>query len=139
MCATVNGKAHGVRCFSLAFSDTAVMKGQNDYQMGNKPVQTGEHADIHGAKMTPLQFKAWRKGLGYKQKDVAELLGLKKRVIQYYEKGKRDGKAVEIPKSVELACHAISNGVGGFDGSTVAPLPPRVEADEAEDEEASGD
>jgi transcriptional regulator with XRE-family HTH domain len=89
--------------------------------------------------MTPSQFKAWRKSLGYKQKDVAELLGLKKRVIQYYEKGKRDGKAVEIPKSVELACHAISSGIGGFDGITVTPLAQRIEADEADDEEASGD
>ncbi len=89
--------------------------------------------------MTPTQFKSWRKGLGYKQKEVAELLGLKKRVIQYYEKGKRDGKAVEIPKSVELACHAISNGVGGFDGTTTMPLPARIEVDDADDEEASGD
>jgi transcriptional regulator with XRE-family HTH domain len=89
--------------------------------------------------MTPSQFKAWRKGLGYKQKEVAELLGLKKRVIQYYEKGKRDGKAVEIPKSVELACHAISKGVGGFDGIEVTPVPQKFEADDGEDEEASGD
>lgn len=68
--------------------------------------------------MTPGDFKAWRKGLGFKQKEVADLLGLKKRVIQYYEKGKRDGKAVGIPKCVELACHALSAGIGGFDGKT---------------------
>ncbi len=43
--------------------------------------------------MTPGQFTAWRKALGLKQKDAADLLGLKKRVIQYYEKGKRDGKS----------------------------------------------
>ena len=73
--------------------------------------------------MTPAQFKSWRKHLGLKQKDAAELLGLKKRVIQYYERGKRDGKSVGIPKSVELACYAISTGIGGFDGTVTEPVP----------------
>ncbi|MCU0791232.1 MAG: helix-turn-helix domain-containing protein, partial [Nitratireductor sp.] len=50
--------------------------------------------------MTPGEFRSWRKGLGLKQKDVADLLGLKKRVIQYYEKGRRDDKPVEIPRTV---------------------------------------
>ena len=54
--------------------------------------------------MTPHQFKAWRKAMGLKQKEAAERLGLKKRVIQYYEHGHRDGKKVAVPKSVELAC-----------------------------------
>lgn len=72
--------------------------------------------------MTPVEFKAWRKGRGLKQKDAAELLGLKKRVIQYYEKGKRDGKTVEVPRAVELACWAITQGVGGYDGETAMPL-----------------
>ncbi|MEC9343750.1 MAG: helix-turn-helix transcriptional regulator [Pseudomonadota bacterium] len=73
--------------------------------------------------MTPDQFRDWRKSLGLKQKDVAELLGLKKRVIQYYEKGKRDGKSVGIPRTVELACYALSAGIGGFDGGNVEPVP----------------
>lgn len=66
--------------------------------------------------MSPSQFKAWRKSLGLKQKEAAEKLGLKKRMIQYYETGKRDGKKVEIPKSVRLACFALMNGVEEFDG-----------------------
>ncbi|MEH6719477.1 MAG: helix-turn-helix transcriptional regulator [Aurantimonas endophytica] len=70
--------------------------------------------------MTPETFKTWRKSLGLKQKDAAEKLGLKKRVIQYYEKGDRDGKKVEIPKSVELACMALSLGYEAYDGR---PLP----------------
>ena len=69
-----------------------------------------------GKRMTPEQFKAWRKALKLKQKDAAELLGLKKRMIQYYEKGDRDGRKVEIPKSVRLACFAITQGVQDFDG-----------------------
>ena len=32
--------------------------------------------------MGPAQFKAWRKSLGLKQKEAAEKLGLKKRMIQ---------------------------------------------------------
>lgn len=66
--------------------------------------------------MKPAQFRAWRKGMGYKQKEAAEHLGLKKRMIQYYENGNRDGKPVEIPKSVRLACYALSNGIFDFDG-----------------------
>ena len=46
--------------------------------------------------------------MGLKQREAADLLGLKKRVIQYYEQGERDGKPVDIPKSVALACYAIT-------------------------------
>ena len=73
--------------------------------------------------MKPDAFKAWRKKLGLKQKEAAELLGLKKRVIQYYEKGKRDGKNVDIPKTVELACYALSLGITGFDGEKIKRVP----------------
>lgn len=66
--------------------------------------------------MKPAQFKKWRKSLGFKQKDAAEVLGLKKRMIQYYEKGDRDGRPVDIPKTVCLACYAISLGVRDFNG-----------------------
>jgi transcriptional regulator with XRE-family HTH domain len=72
--------------------------------------------------MTPHQFKAWRKAMGLKQKEAAEQLGLKKRVIQYYEHGHRDGKKVAVPKSVELACYALSLGIASYDG-TLKPKP----------------
>lgn len=75
---------------------------------------------MNGA-MTPDQFRAWRKSLGLKQKEAADRLGLKKRMIQYYEKGERDGKSVEIPKTVRLACYALSLGVADFDGARPAP------------------
>lgn len=70
------------------------------------------------AVMTPEHFRQWRKSLGLKQKDAADRLGLKKRMIQYYEKGDRDGRPVEIPKSVRLACYAISKGIDDFNGET---------------------
>ena len=54
--------------------------------------------------------------MGFKQKEAAEKLGLKKRVIQYYEHGRRDGKKIDVPKAVELACYALSVGVMEFDG-----------------------
>lgn len=68
--------------------------------------------------MTPEQFRAWRRSRGLKQKDAADQLGLKKRMIQYYEKGNRDGRPVEIPKSIRLACYALTCGIEDFDGST---------------------
>jgi transcriptional regulator with XRE-family HTH domain len=66
--------------------------------------------------VTPSEFKAWRKGLGLRQKEAAERLGLKKRVIQYYERGHRDGKKLAIPKAIELACYAVANGIDSYDG-----------------------
>jgi len=61
-------------------------------------------------------FRHWRKRHKMSQKDAAKALGLKPRIIQYYEKGERDGKKVEIPLSVRLACYAIESGVGDFNG-----------------------
>ena len=75
------------------------------------------------ATMSPGQFRHWRKSLGLKQKEAADLLGLKKRMIQYYEKGERDGKKIVIPKYVRLACYAVSNGVEDFDGNEVEMAP----------------
>lgn len=66
--------------------------------------------------MNPEAFRAWRQSLGWKQKEAADKLGLKKRMIQYYEKGDRNGKSVEIPKSVRLACYALAAGVADYDG-----------------------
>ena len=79
--------------------------------------------------MQPDDFRTWRKALGWKQKDAAEKLGLKKRVIQYYEKGDRDGKAIEIPKTVELACLALTLGFESYDGQA---MPRAVAASTAE-------
>ena len=76
--------------------------------------------------MSPAQFKAWRKSLSLKQKEAAEKLGFKKRMIQYYETGKRDGKAVEIPKAIRLACYALAAGVEDFDGSARQPDEPKA-------------
>ena len=66
--------------------------------------------------MKPLEFKRWRRSLGLSQKDAADALGLKRRVVQYYEKGERDGEAVKIPKTVRLACYAIANGITDYHG-----------------------
>ncbi|WP_350335010.1 helix-turn-helix domain-containing protein [Coralliovum pocilloporae] len=69
--------------------------------------------------MSPEGFRAWRKQMGLKQKDAADRLGLKKRMVQYYEKGERNGVPVSIPKAVRLACYAITNGIDDFDGKHV--------------------
>lgn len=76
--------------------------------------------------MTPELFRKWRKSLGLKQKDAAEVLGLKKRMIQYYEKGDRNGRPVEIPKAVRLACFALSAGIVDFDGLAPVAAAPRA-------------
>lgn len=73
--------------------------------------------------MSPKQFRHWRRELGLKQKEAAELLGLKKRMIQYYEKGERNGHPVTIPKYVRLACYALDQGVDDFDGTTIKRIP----------------
>ena len=73
-------------------------------------------------EMSPRQFRRWRKNLGLSQKEAAKALGLKARMVQYYEKGEREGKKVEVPLSVRLACWSLQNGVGDFDGVTPLPL-----------------
>lgn len=76
--------------------------------------------------MTADQFFRWRKGLRLKQKDAAELLGLQKRMIQYYEKGSRDGKPVTIPKSIRLACYALEQGIEDYDGTNAKHINPKL-------------
>jgi transcriptional regulator with XRE-family HTH domain len=61
-------------------------------------------------------FKRWRKSLELSQKEAADALGLKRRVVQYYEKGERDGDPVKIPRTVRLACYAIMIGVEDYQG-----------------------
>jgi transcriptional regulator with XRE-family HTH domain len=64
----------------------------------------------------PGDFKKWRKSLKLSQKEAAQALGLKRRMIQYYEKGERDGDKVDIPRSVRLACFALTEGVEDYHG-----------------------
>ena len=66
--------------------------------------------------MEPSDFRKWRKSLKLSQKEAAHALGLKRRMIQYYEKGERDGDKVDIPLSVRLACFAITEGVEDYHG-----------------------
>jgi transcriptional regulator with XRE-family HTH domain len=78
-------------------------------------------------------FKRWRKGLELSQREAADRLGLKRRVVQYYEKGERDGGPVKIPRTVRLACFAIVSGVNDYHG------PDRDKKDKKDrDEEAAG-
>ena len=67
-------------------------------------------------EMKPGDFKRWRKALKLSQKEAAEVLGPKRRVVQYYEKGERDGESVTIPKYIRLACCAVASGVQDYTG-----------------------
>lgn len=82
--------------------------------------------------MKPGDFKRWRKALKLSQKEAAEALGLKRRVVQYYEKGERDGETVQIPKYIRLACSALAAGVRDYAG------PARDRAQPAKPVEAEG-
>ena len=37
--------------------------------------------------MSPASFRRWRKSLHLSQKEAAAALGIKRRILQYYEKG----------------------------------------------------
>ncbi len=87
-------------------------------------------------RMTSNHFKAWRKALGLSQKKAADALGLKNRIVQYYEKGERDGEKVKIPKHVRLACYALSLGVADYHGPEARCAGRRAQA--AEPQEARG-
>ena len=66
--------------------------------------------------MESSDFRKWRKALGLSQKDAAHALGLKRRMIQYYEKGERNGDKVAIPLTVRLACYAVAAGIEDYRG-----------------------
>ena len=66
--------------------------------------------------MSPASFRRWRKSLHLSQKEAAAALGLKRRILQYYEKGVRDGEPVGIPKTVRLACFALAQGCDDYGG-----------------------
>jgi len=82
--------------------------------------------------MKSKEFKKWRKAHGLNQTKAARKLGLKLRTVQYYEKGERKGKPIEIPKSVSLACYAISCGIEEVEfsetpkGRPVVNIPPKL-------------
>ena len=44
------------------------------------------------------------------------MLGLKSRIMQYYEKGKRNGEKFELPKAITFACYALTLGVNLYSG-----------------------
>lgn len=82
-------------------------------------------------------FKRWRKALDMSQKDAGDALGLKRRVVQYYEKGERSGgKPVKIPRTVRLACYAITTGVEDYHGPDKDKKPEKAKADKKEKKKA---
>lgn len=78
--------------------------------------------------MRPQDFKRWRKAQHLSQKQAAEALGLKRRVVQYYEKGERDGEKVKIPRTVRLACAAITHGLAEWQPEPAKAAPKRPAA-----------
>ena len=62
---------------------------------------------INFKNMDKVSFKKWRKKNGFSQQEAASVLGLKRRMIQYYEKGKKGDKDIQIPKYIELACEGL--------------------------------
>lgn len=83
------------------------------------------------------EFKRWRKSLDLSQKAAADALGLKRRVVQYYETGKRDGDPVKIPRFVRLACYAIMQGIKDYHGPEAERRRKRKAAAEEQAREAS--
>lgn len=75
--------------------------------------------------MTPDDFKAWRRQMGWSQQAAAEALGLGKSSIQLYEAGRRrdDHRPVEIPRTVALACAALAAGLEPFGVLNIDELP----------------
>jgi len=56
-------------------------------------------------------FRAWRRRQGLTQDEAARQLGLKRRMIQYYERGERGGRHVAIPKHVPAGRSARASAI----------------------------
>jgi transcriptional regulator with XRE-family HTH domain len=63
--------------------------------------------------MTSEQFKQWRERMGISQQEAADALGISKGSVVNYENGARreDDRPVTIPRTVELACAALTFGI----------------------------
>lgn len=63
--------------------------------------------------MTPADFLAWRKRLGFSRAAAASALGLSESRLIDYERGRTRGRETEapIPRVVELACAAVAAGL----------------------------
>ena len=85
-------------------------------QSGRNIIRKEKSGSDGGPAMSAAAFKKWRKTLKLSQKEAAQALGLKRRALQYYEKGVRDGDPVEIPKTVRLACYALAQGCEDYGG-----------------------
>lgn len=73
--------------------------------------------------MTPEDFCAWRRRMGWKKNRAASELGIGVRTLDYYEAGARhDGQPVTIPRHIALACAALAFGLPPYrDGERPAP------------------
>lgn len=69
--------------------------------------------------MKPEDFKVWRKSHGWTQTEAAEALGISRGSVELYERGARreDNRPVEIPRTVALACSALSAGLDEWQGN----------------------
>ena len=63
--------------------------------------------------MTSSDLAAWRKWMGFSQRDAAAALGVSLPTYQRLERGAKwaDGVPVEIDRRTALACSAIASGV----------------------------
>lgn len=68
--------------------------------------------------MTSEDFVRWRNSQRLSQATAAEKLGISRATIQNYERGTADGKPVEIPKAIRLACMALANGIEEYAASS---------------------
>ena len=63
--------------------------------------------------MTPQDFAMWRKNRGWSRPKAGAALGISEGSVKLYEAGRRfdDGRPVEIPLTVQLACAALTHGL----------------------------
>ncbi|WP_048708954.1 helix-turn-helix transcriptional regulator [Microvirga massiliensis] len=64
--------------------------------------------------MTGQQMRALRERLGSTQEQFGIQLGLNRATVVAYEKGTRGGQPLPIPRSIELACAALAEGITSY-------------------------
>lgn len=67
--------------------------------------------------MTPDQLTQWRETLGWNKRRAAEELGVSYNTYRHYEKGEREGRKVEIPRPIALACSALLHKLPPYGGA----------------------
>jgi len=100
-----------VNTASLSRTDSRPWRAIGGTPLRNNPLAPSVewlHGFCPGGMVTPEEFRAWRRRMGWTQAEAARQLGISRRHVVSLEQGRHaDGRAATIERYTELACAAL--------------------------------